>query len=1035
MLYIYKASAGSGKTYTLAREFIRLLLRMGADSYRPHSHILAATFTKKATAEMKQRILNELYTLAQDPKQSPYMQDAEFLKDINISEHELQQRAQQLLFGILQDYSGFAVNTIDGFFQQVLRAFAHELGLPAQYELTLDDKQVATQAIDDIIYKLNTKELNQDASEWITNIVVENIDNNQTWNPRQQMLHFSPALLSEELQVELSNARQILNDKNKLKQYKTTLIQIRQSFLKQLKDNLKQGQTLIERFNGVEGMNSNIRNVFYKPIDKVIESLGKTFCQAVEGEKKYWKTTTRGDALKQVQDALAAGLEECCKNLYNLCSADNICQYNTATLILQDFNQVGLLSDISEQIHLTNRLQNRLPISEVNTYINRIIDNSDAPFIYEKLGERIKHYMLDEFQDTSTMQWANFYPLLLNSNSQGYQNLIVGDIKQSIYRWRNSDWSILANVDKQIIPNCLPPMDTNFRSSGVIVNFNNSFFEKYCQTIVQTLDTNLGHKYSQQVRDAYSTLFQKAKKQETDGYVQIKVLEERNEEQVLVEMLDVINNLQTRGLSMGKVAILVRNKKATANICYYLTKAGLPVQSAEGLRIDANPVISLLIDMLSAGQNPKDDILDKRIRLTILQHIYPNDYQLAIDKTLQGEEVFTDEQKRAITQAALMPLYEHTQALIDILELSLWPQATTYLSAFLELVYNFTIQKTADVSAFLEYWQQVGCEKSIPAPNTENAIQVMTIHKSKGLEFEAVLIPFMDWDYADSTQDHRSVKWYKPQVEPFNMMPIVSVTFKHNLQQSIFKDQYQQEILNLYLDNLNLTYVALTRPKRELYAWSEPQKKNSKTTMKYLLAQLLQDQLNDGVFCIGNPNIQYTSTTSTENISTLKYHSIPIGERLRLSTRSIKDDEEPLSPIELGTIMHEFLSRINTLDNTDQELQKMIAEGKIGKNQTPQIENLIARFKQLVAPTNWFGQDNQEIICEQDIIASNGQIYRPDRIIINNKHATVIDYKFGQEHKTKYSDQVKLYIDLLQQMGYTANGYLVYVMLNKIKQV
>ena len=442
MLSIYKASAGSGKTFALTREYIRMLLsdKTLRDTRLPHSRILAVTFTKKSTAEMKERILKELYILAQQPEKSDYIED--FLQDPNIglNQKEIQARAQLLMLGILQDYNRFSVSTIDGFFQQIIRTFALELGLSTNYDLSLDQQEIINQAVDDIFRRIReVKPEDADLTSWLIEYAQNNMEQNKRWNPIDNIKTFSSELSKEALIQQMDEVREVFEDKNKMRLYLEQLSEIKKQAIISV-------QTLKEKINQAlstwneSDINTRCTGLFNKePEEILVSGFNTTLLNVLNGEGTLYKKTGKSKSEQQLLQDKSQELMPLIRDLYDMTTGQVACQYFTADAILAKLHSLGILQDVAAQIETTNRQLGRLPISEINRLIFQIIDGQESPFIYERIGQYYHHYMIDEFQDTSKLQWQNFKPLILDTEAAGHDNLIVGDVKQSIYRFRNSD--------------------------------------------------------------------------------------------------------------------------------------------------------------------------------------------------------------------------------------------------------------------------------------------------------------------------------------------------------------------------------------------------------------------------------------------------------------------------------------------------------------------------------------------------------------------------------------------------------------------
>ena len=957
MIDIYKASAGSGKTYTLAREYILMLLRdmpykQGRDM--PHKHILAVTFTKKATGEMKHRILNELFQLARHPQQSPYKDYLEQQLTLPIS--TIQQMAEELLIGILQDYNAFAVTTIDSFFQQVVRRFARELNLNAQYDLMLDSEEVVEMAVDSLMQRVRTSSKNE-LGQWLIDFSMQHIEDDTRWDTKDDLLQLSHQLMQEKLRTQLHHVQSVFADKQLITQYRQTL-----------------------------------------------QDICDTYLQA---DKTYQKDK----ANKQ--------------------------NYISAGLILDSLYPLGVLQDVANEIASTNRRLNRLPIAEINSLLTDLIDEADTPFIYEKMGQWLHHYLIDEFQDTSTLQWRNFRPLIAEAEAHNAQNLIVGDIKQSIYRWRNSNWRLLENIPQQFAHTRQPRMDSNFRSSPVVVQFNNDFFSRYRDYIATQLDKDFASNpvLAQTVRTIYADerLHQKAQKK-TDGYVRMQFYEGKADElkeQCLQAILPILASIRSRGGHMGDVAILIRKKSQAHDIAALLTQNGYSVQSGEGLLLQNDPCVQLILILLQKNltleQDQPESILTYRLQ------------QLTLSLHLNGDEPsFSDEQSQSLRQLAQLPLYEQVQAIIQLFSLHQYTSSQAYLISLLDRVYQFTCSRSADPQAFLEYWQRNAHKLSIPAAHAQETIQILTIHASKGLEFKYVILPYVNWELCKGPLTYKDILWCIPKQPPFDTLPLVPVHTKDDLKKSIFQEEYEQEILNLYIDNINLTYVAFTRAEQEMYllAGKPSALKSGELSIRNignLLYSLFSPYLSvDQTLSFGQPTHNASPQTASSDdtaVSTLpnQYVFSPAFPRLRLRRHQNETTDK-------GNRMHDLLSRIRLWDDEPKALQSMLTEGVIREEQKEEMHQLFLQFRQLVKDYPWFEADAR-VLLEEDIITPSGDTYRPDRVVIRGKEAIVIDYKFGEIKKRSYHYQVANYMALLRQMGYQTKGYLVYVSLLQIDEV
>lgn len=1025
MLSIYKASAGSGKTFALTREYIRMLLsdKILRDNRLPHSRILAVTFTKKSTAEMKERILKELYLLAQHPEESDYIE--EYLKDPNIgmTQKEIQTRAQLLILGILQDYNRFSVSTIDGFFQQIIRTFAMELGLSTNYDLSLDQNEIVHQAVDDIFRRIRkVKPEDADMVSWLVEYSQNNIEQNKRWNPIDNIKTFSSELSKEALIQQMDEVQEVFANKYKMRMYLEQLTEMKEKALEAIK---KQRDIINQELStwNESDINTRCTSIFNKkPEEILVNGFNTTLLNVLEGEGTLYKKTGKSTKEQEFLKEKSKELIQLIRNLHTLITGDIACKYFTADAILAKLHSLGILQDVSAQIETTNRMLGRLPISEINRLIFQIIDSQESPFIYERIGQYYHHYMIDEFQDTSKLQWQNFKPLIIDAEAEGYNNLIVGDVKQSIYRFRNSDWHLLNQVDSDndfIAKQPGKGMGSNWRAAKVVVENNERLMQEYCQWVVNKCKNEYAAQYHEPIEEiahiySYDEMHQEAKKT-YDGCFHMQFFEGKNyKERALDTLLEQLQSLQKEQIDLSRVTILTRYTREVETIAQFLIQKGYEVQSAGGLRIGAHTCTQILIALLKLSIGVDDTAL------AFLQNALPN------------FETYETIRK----QAQLLPLYDHVQALIDQLELAQWEGATPYLTAFQNKIYQFTQTKVADTSLFLKYWETKGKDSTIPAPKTNSAINIMTIHSSKGLEFDIVMIPFFDWNLTDSHPN--DIIWCKPKTSPFNTVPLVPVHPSPKLLRSLFAEDYILETLASYTDNLNITYVAITRARYKLYIYGPKytigsNKKLKLSNVGQLVSYIFNNDLND--------DNSYTSSTSTsatlppreestEQSVTSQYVSIPIKERLTLRSRSEDDfdSEAPLAIVDLGILMHLWLSNIQTWEDKDRALQRLINSGQVTHKQADEMQTQMIKLQALIDLYNhndWFSNKYQ-ILTEQDIITSSQNTYRPDRVMIKDKHAIIIDYKFGKKQSHSYVEQVRNYILLLRGMGYTCEGYIIY---------
>ena len=1036
MLSIYKASAGSGKTFALTREYIRMLLsdNMHNDTRLPHSRILAVTFTKKSTAEMKERILKELYILAQTPDKSDYINDYLADSSIGLNKDDIQRRAQLLLVGILQDYNRFSVSTIDGFFQQVIRTFAIELGLYTNYDLALDQTEIINQAVDDIFRRIREiKPDDQELFTWLIEYAQKNIEQNKNWNPIGSIKTFSGELSKERLMQQMSAVQEIFANKEAMRTYQDNLEDMRKQVISQIQDMIDQIKNVISNFDEND-LNSKAIGIFSKTAEDILKTgLNSTLIKILNNDGAIYKKTGKSKIEKEeLQHKCDTQLLPLIAQLHEMLNGDLAYNYFTANAILDKLYSLGILQDVAAQIDTTNRQLGRLPISEINQLIYQIIDGQEAPFIYERIGQHYNHYMIDEFQDTSSLQWQNFKPLIQETQSRGKDNLIVGDVKQSIYRFRNSDWHLLNQVSDEIQEtNFAEGMGCNWRTAKEIVLENEKLMQAYAQWVVKKLTNDYPTIDSQQIEDiahmySHPEMHQEPKKL-YQGYFHMQFFDSKGFQDCALEALvQQIKALQEEKIDLSRITILTRFSREAELLAQHLIQNNFAVQSSEGLRIGSHTAVQIIIQLLKLSLEEED-----------ATKIYLRD-------SVENIEQYAE----CIKEARHLSLYDHVQALVDGLKLHEREGATPYLTAFQDMVFNFTQRKVADTLLFLKHWEQKEKKATIPAPKTSNAINIMTIHSSKGLEFDIVMIPFFNWSLAAS---HRNdIIWCSPTAAPFNMLPLVPVRPTNTLLRSHLANDYIQEELALYTDNLNLTYVAITRPKYRLYLYAPKYTINSKkeivtNNVGQLISFLYEDQLDD--------LFTYSSNKSNDvhpielppqkkdcvQTQASQYASIPLKNRLVISTHSEPSfsNDTTFDTIDLGNLMHLWLSYIKTWDDADSALRRLVINQEVSPSQAKEMKKQFISLQTLIKKYNhedWFSNQYQ-ILSEQEIISPDNKIYRPDRVMIKDKHAIVIDYKFGKEQRPSYQEQVRDYMLQLRQLGYTSEGYIIYNQIQTIQIV
>lgn len=1071
-LLVYKASAGSGKTFTLAVEYIKHLI-LNPRAYR---QILAVTFTNKATAEMKERILQQLYGIwVSDPASEPYLNRIrEDLQRKNLSEDDIRLAAGTALQYMLHDYSRFRVETIDSFFQSVMRNLARELELSPNLNIELNNTEVLSDAVDSLIEKLTPS---SPVLAWLLDYINERIADDKRWNVSNEIKRFGWNIFDESYIEQGEGLRQQLKAPNTIKLYRNELREMETEALEQMKGFYDQFIGELEAHaltpedlkGGARGIGSYFRKLRDGRLsDK--DTVNATLKNSLD-DAKNWATKTsaqKNEIIRLAETSLLPLLQDA-----ETFRPRNNKIVNSCRLSLQHLNKLQLLAHIDEEVRELNREHNRFLLSDTNALLHNLVRDGDSSFVFEKIGANIRNVMIDEFQDTSRMQWDNFKILLLEGLSQGADSLIVGDVKQSIYRWRNGDWGILNALGTKDasfpFPVRVETLKTNRRSETNVIRFNNNLFTAAVEYL------NMLHLKELQedchpLQRAYADVAQESPRTEAKGYIKATFLEPDEEhdytELTILSLGEEVQRLLEAGVKLNDITILVRKNKNIPPIADYFDKTmHLSVVSDEAFRLDASQAICMLIDALRYLSNPEDKVACASLMMN---------YELGIKKqggdwdsllTAKPEEALPEAFVTGMETLRLMPLYELLEELFSLFEMKRIEEQDAYLFSFFDAVTEYLQNNSSDLDAFIRYWNETLCNKTIPSGEMDG-IRILSIHKSKGLEFHTVLIPFCDWKLENETNNQ--LIWCSPTEAPFSTLDIVPVNYSSTMAESVYRQNYLDERLQLWVDNLNLLYVAFTRAGKNLIFWC---KKGQKGTMSELLANALpqvaaregdenwdeEEPYESGELC---PS-KYTETDGhlpearkvSANRLAQKPDKLPVHMEsmrhdieFRQSNRSadfiqgVNEEESDNRFINRGRLLHTLFSAIETEEDIDNAIDQLVFEGIIGKPETEEsIRELTHHAFSLPQVQDWYS-GNWHLFNECDIIwQERGELHtrRPDRVMMRGNEIVVIDFKFGKQNK-KYNKQVQGYMQLLTRMGYlkeNIKGYLWYVEEDLIEKV
>ncbi len=1054
-LTIYRASAGSGKTYTLARDFISLVIT----EPELYKHILAVTFTNKATDEMKNRILEELHKLSLGDG-SPMM---EFIaSDNKLTESEVSGRAKLILESILHNYSRFHIETIDRFFQKAIRAFTREIGLSGGYQIELDSERILSEAIDEMLMDLDD---DPELLKWFVEFAREKVQEGKNWNLKRDLLILGKELNKEGFQVGSGELIKQLEDKKEFSAFQQELMQIKYRFENSLKEYAKKAMGIMVS----EGLDTGsfkgqwgVAYFFKRLLEENFAPPTATILNALD-EPTQWYTKTSDD-IDRITAAYQNGMNDLLKSCIRLYEKDYK-NYRSAEGVRNFLYTLGILTDISRRMRRVAESQGIFLLSDASRFLYGIIGDNDAPFVYEKIGNYFHHFMIDEFQDTSGLQWKNFKPLIENSLAYDRKCLVVGDVKQSIYRWRNSDWEILSeHVQKQFNPEQLDMqgLKYNWRSLENIIGFNNLFFKQAREIFHAHFndDAEEDSLHAAKVNRAYTDVDQEVPEavDRQGGHIRVSLIPDPEEgtwkDIADIQVIKHIEDLQDAGVGPSETVILVRSKRDGKRIADAILeyKSSRPdskylydVISNESLYLYNSTSVRILVNALRFLVSPHD-----RVNLACLVF----DYNVftgkisaedgSLDELMNGfrkgeaaslPEKFLDESLRYLT------LTELTERIIALFSLDKQEEQTPYILGFQDIVLDYCRGGGADVNSFLNWWDENGEEKSLAVSEDQEAIQVMTIHKAKGLEFKAVIIPYCNWSF-----DHRSpnpeILWCRPSEEPFKRLSLLPVQYSKTLEDTIFAEEYAEEKFRVYMDHLNLLYVAFTRARESLVVFTPEGKADKFTDVSALIKRVLKntDSPSGGTWddtettwTKGDFTFSPAESVKMDQILLRDISSHEFSGKLRLIYRGMDFfDPDAGQRVQDGTVMHEIFARIRTSEDIDRALDSVCREGIIDIDRSERLRPEINRLMQMDTVKEWF-DGSWKVIAEQDILTKDGSIRRPDRVMLKSDEVIVVDYKFGQKKSSGHLAQVKKYASMLKQMKYEqVKGFIWYVNLNEV---
>lgn len=1061
---VYKSSAGSGKTYTLVKNYLEIVL---AEPIR-FRNILAITFTNKAANEMKARVLSMLGKLAfiekDDNKNELKYLLPELVKSTGCEAHEISLRAQKVLRLILHNYADFAITTIDSFVHRIIRTFSHDLQLPANFEIQMDTDAMLTEAIDILLNRVGS---DKDLTSVLVRFTEMKTDEEKSWHIENDLKRVASHQMDEESQDYLSILSELsIDDFLKIyirlsKELAADIEQVRswaEVVYRQIED---AGVAPVAFFQGKRGIWGYVHYLTISAGDSEKYTPNAYVCKSVDEDKWYSAKATSAD--KAAIDSLIPSIADFVNKMRSFIEKDKP-RLMLYQMVLKQLYPLAVMHSVNQILAEMRQRDNFIHISEFNRRIAQVVLNEPVPFLYERIGDKYHHLMVDEFQDTSCLQWYNLLPLIDNNLGSGYLNMVVGDGKQAIYRWRGGEVELFARLPEIYGAETNPlieergyglaqhyeelVLDKNYRSKAEVVNFNNLFFRF------------LANQLPEELQGIYHSLEQVYNHDNTGGVVQIEFLGAQRGEPSMKSVqpqrvLDIIIELHEDGYALKDIAILCRSNKNADLLARFLIQQNVPVISSDSLLLKSSAAVNFLVGLLRLIQSP----FEKVYRVLIIEYLRKSNrikggglHELISGKGVSGD---SDDFESLLSQFGIFfsyakansqPVYETCEYLLRVFGLA--DLQDPYIQFFMDAVLRYSAKYEGSLDGFLAYWEEKGDNLSLVVPESSDAVSIMTIHKSKGLEFKVVIYPFA----SEKQKNTRDVVWELARPEhQLDDLSVLLLPMSKKLEEVGYGKSYQLEQQKSQLDFANLVYVAFTRPVDRLYVLCpEAVNTQDQLALPSLLQVFIQSQnfelSSDGICVIGNPK-PYIKDNKKADFSAFKiYHwkSESREERIKLSMTApdMWDIDDPERNKQYGMLLHKVLSFVSTRSDVAGGVKRLQEQGWIEAEQYDALFNKVLSVVDHEQVKSFFAE-GLVIKTEPDILLESGVVVRPDKLVFPDKESVlnmfeqdydviVVDYKTGRPANS-HRKQVEKYAEILNDMGYEKVGkFLIYID-NKIK--
>lgn len=1065
-LKIVKASAGSGKTFFLIQEYLLLAL---AESPSYFSRIIGMTFTNKAAWEMKERILEELYLLAVDPHSSQHLGEIQKLSAFDGGVEKIKSKAQIVLSEILIRYHDFSLSTIDSFFQRIVRAFFRELGLSTNYDVELDQKKVVDDAINDYLEKMDK---NDPLVGYILRIVEEMIDGEKGFNYKRELVKLSFELFKE------LNLPDTKKNSGGLLEIREQIFEAKKSTEGKFADLKNQLKITLEKYdidtNEFSGKGRSFPNMILTREGVTVYELKDktTFLKAIDNVEKWYAKSATQDTVERIHAAYEE-INSILKSIHSFMEETEE-DYTSNDLILKNFNSFAVLSYLNSIIESYTAENNLFLLSKTYELLRNFVTESDTPLIYERIGNHYRNLFIDEFQDTSAYQYENIKPLIRESLATGQKSLIVGDIKQAIYRFRNGDWRLLAEKVKADFALQVEEefLFKNWRSMPEIIYFNNGLYSDLATKMTDAFNLEMLNEWPggaefvdfQYIKKIYQEESTEQKVPDKrpfkhPGHVQMEFLFEEPPngfEDALIQRLErQLLELEEIGYSAGDVAILCRKNEQLKTLIKHL--AGLQEKhpeseifgfySEEVLSVADSPLVEMVLSVMrisicgSHNQKERQKMLLQLKYFSQKSGIQLSFFENNSELFIPSDSPIPVELKEVINNGQASGLLGFFSNILSVLGLGAKVNRSQfyYLAGLADELESYVDQNGNDLKGFLEYWEEKGSEKNIEPPANPNKLNLMTIHKAKGLAFPIVILPYANQSLNPPVNP---IVWVDDarfkNPEGKSMSFPIFLNQKMNRAHFNYKKEYWLEIFNNWMDELNSFYVATTRPKEALFVYGFgklPRNKSHTNLADHLInyagENLIENESESNLDHLrvfvkkanaaeilkpGEREKDEKTVIGIDSLHARKFLPDIKSQWIYGGAGLCSDSNSSRSPIEEGLVMHQILERVVHKTDVSKAVKMMIEEGVISESEFDYWESRINNAIMLDPVLSWFSGEN-EILNERDILLPDGRRYRPDRVVLKDQKTVIIDYKTGQPHP-KYQNQLLTYTQILKKMGH-----------------